>query len=174
MAKRSSFSDRSKPVAAERQKTASTTGERARTYPANKWLVFVIVAAGVFMSTLDASIVNIALPTIMADLQVPLMVIEWVPMIYLLTVSSLLLTCGRLSDIRGRRQVYGSGFVVFSIGSLLCAIAAGAPLLIASRALQGMGAFQRAMLTGAAIAGLGVVVSYLRGQDSGRTGLEKT
>jgi EmrB/QacA subfamily drug resistance transporter len=103
-------------------------------------LVFVIVAAAVFMSTLDSSIVNIALPTIMADLQVPLTVIEWVPMIYLLTVSSLLLTCGRLSDIRGRRQIYCSGFVVFSIGSLLCAIAAGPLLLIASRALQGIGA----------------------------------
>ncbi len=123
-----------------RTKQASITGERGHNYPANKWLVFVIVAAGVFMSTLDSSIVNIALPTIMTDLQVPLTVIEWVPMIYLLTVSALLLTCGQLSDIHGRRKVYCSGFVVFSIGSLLCAIAAGAPLLIASRALQGIGA----------------------------------
>jgi EmrB/QacA subfamily drug resistance transporter len=106
----------------------------------DKWLVFVLVAAGVFMSTLDSSIVNIALPAIMADFQAPLTVIEWVPMIYLLTVSSLLLTCGRLSDIRGRRQIYCSGFVVFSIGSLCCAITSGAPLLIASRALQGIGA----------------------------------
>jgi EmrB/QacA subfamily drug resistance transporter len=121
-------------------KAASATGEPVRYDPPDKWLVFVLVAAGVFMSTLDSSIVNIALPAIMADFNVPLTVIEWVPMIYLLTVSSLLLTCGRLSDIRGRRQVYCSGFLVFSIGSLLCAIAAGVPLLIASRALQGLGA----------------------------------
>lgn len=106
----------------------------------HKWLVFSLVAAGVFMSTLDSSIVNIALPAIMADLQVTLAVIEWVPMIYLLTVSSLLLTCGRLSDIRGRRLVYCGGFVIFSAGSLLCGIAGSASWLIASRALQGVGA----------------------------------
>jgi len=106
----------------------------------HKWLVFFLVAAGVFMSTLDSSIVNIALPVIMADFQVALTVIEWVPMIYLLTVSSLLLTFGRLSDIRGRRLVYCGGFVVFSIGSLLCGMAGSAPGLISSRALQGMGA----------------------------------
>jgi EmrB/QacA subfamily drug resistance transporter len=105
-----------------------------------KWQVFSLVAAGVFMSTLDSSIVNIALPVIMADFAVPLTVIEWVPMIYLLTVSSLLLTCGRLSDIRGRRLVYCGGFVIFSAGSLLCGIAASASWLIACRAAQGVGA----------------------------------
>ena len=139
MSNKSGFSTSMKQAVIKGQKTVSTTGEHVHNYPGNKWLVFVLVAAGVFMSTLDSSIVNIALPTIMADFQVPLTVIEWVPMIYLLTVSSLLLTCGRLSDIRGRRQVYCSGFVVFSIGSLLCAIAAGPLLLIASRALQGPG-----------------------------------
>ena len=108
--------------------------------PPHKWLVFSLVAVGVFMSTLDSSIVNIALPVIMTDFQVPLTMIEWVPMIYLLTVSSLLLTCGRLSDIRGRRLVYCAGFVVFSAGSLLCAVAASALWLIASRTVQGVGA----------------------------------
>jgi len=106
----------------------------------HKWMVFFLVAAGVFMSTLDSSIVNIALPAIMADFQVALTVIEWVPMIYLLTVSSLLLTFGRLSDIRGRRLVYCGGFVIFSTSSLLCALAGGAPALIAFRTLQGVGA----------------------------------
>jgi EmrB/QacA subfamily drug resistance transporter len=108
-------------------------------YP-TKWLVFSLVAAGVFMSTLDSSIVNIALPAIMADFKVPLTLIEWVPMIYLLTVSSLLLTCGRLSDIRGRRLIYCWGFVIFSAGSLLCGIAGTAPWLIGCRAVQGVGA----------------------------------
>jgi EmrB/QacA subfamily drug resistance transporter len=108
-------------------------------YP-RKWLVFSLVAAGVFMSTLDSSIVNIALPAIMDDFQVALTVIEWVPMIYLLTVSSLLLTFGRLSDIRGRRLVYCGGFIIFSTGSLLCGLSGGAPTLIAARTLQGVGA----------------------------------
>ena len=71
-----------------------------------KWVIFSLVAVAVFMSTLDSSIVNIALPAIMKDLKVPLTTIEWIPMIYLLTVSSLLLSFGRLSDIKGRRWVY--------------------------------------------------------------------
>ncbi len=116
-------------------------GERGMsTEASSKWAVFGLVAAGVFMSTLDSSIVNIALPAIMADLRVALTVVEWVPMIYLLTVSSLLLTCGRLSDIRGRRLVYCGGFVIFSLGSLLCGIAVSPAWLIGSRALQGLGA----------------------------------
>jgi EmrB/QacA subfamily drug resistance transporter len=105
-----------------------------------KWLVFTLVAAGVFMSTLDSSIVNIALPVIMTDFQVTLATIEWVPMIYLLTVSSLLLTCGRLSDIRGRRLVYCGGFMIFAAGSLLCSVAGSATWLIVSRLVQGVGA----------------------------------
>ena len=71
-----------------------------------KWVIFSLVAVAVFMSTLDSSIVNLALPAIMKDLEVPFTTIEWVPMIYLLTVSSLLLSFGRLSDIKGRRWVY--------------------------------------------------------------------
>ena len=104
-----------------------THGDGTTSSLPRKWLVFSVVAAGVFMSTLDSSIVNIALPVIMADFRVPLTVIEWVPMVYLLTVSSLLLTFGRLSDIRGRRLVYCGGFIIFSIGSLFCGLAGGAP-----------------------------------------------
>jgi EmrB/QacA subfamily drug resistance transporter len=106
----------------------------------NKWLIFSLVAVGIFMSTLDGSIVNVALPTIMAELGVPLTTVKWVVVIYLLTISSLLLSFGRLSDIRGRRWVYSRGLAVFSLGSLLCGLSAGALWLIASRALQGVGA----------------------------------
>jgi len=111
-----------------------------RSVPDNKWLVFSLVAVGVFMSTLDGSIVNIALPAIMKDLKVPLSTIEWVPIIYLLTVSSLLLTFGRLSDIKGRRLVYCGGFFIFSLGSLLCGWARNAAWLIGARSFQGIGA----------------------------------
>lgn len=106
----------------------------------NKWLIFIVVAVGVFMSTLDGSIVNIALPAIMKDLSAPLLTIEWVMMIYLLTVSSLLLSFGRLSDIKGRRWIYTRGLFVFSTGSLFCGMAQTASWLIASRAFQGIGA----------------------------------
>ena len=108
--------------------------------PLNKWLVLSLVAVGIFMSTLDGSIVNVALPTIMAELSVPLTTVKWVVVIYLLTVSSLLLFFGRLSDIRGRRWVYCRGLAVFSLGSLLCGLSPGATWLIIWRALQGLGA----------------------------------
>lgn len=108
--------------------------------PHGKWFIFSLVAVGIFMSTLDSSIVNVALPTIMADFTVSLATIEWVVMIYLLTVSSLLLSFGRLSDIRGRRWVYSKGLLVFSLGSLFCALAKNAVWLIAARSFQGIGA----------------------------------
>jgi len=110
------------------------------TAPSNKWLVLSLVAVGIFMSTLDGSIVNVALPTIMAELGVPLTTVKWVVVIYLLTVSSLLLFFGRLSDMRGRRWVYSRGLAVFSLGSLLCGLSPDAIWLIISRALQGVGA----------------------------------
>jgi EmrB/QacA subfamily drug resistance transporter len=106
---------------------------------ADKWLTFSAVAVGVFMSTLDGSIVNIALPSIMADLEAPMAVVEWVMVIYLLVISSLLLSFGRLSDIRGRRWVYTRGLLVFSAGSLACGMAETAGWLVAARALQGLG-----------------------------------
>ena len=105
-----------------------------------KWLIFALVAVGVFMSTLDGSIVNIALPTIMNDFGVALATIEWVVMVYLLTILSLLLSFGRLSDIKGRRWVYSRGMVVFAVGSLLCGLAQHAIWLICARAFQGIGA----------------------------------
>ena len=104
------------------------------------WLIFLMVAIGIFMATLDGSIVNIALPSIMADFEVPLATIQWVTMIYLLTVTSLLLSFGRLSDIRGRRIVYSLGLCLFSIGSLFCGLAPSAHWLIGARFFQGLGA----------------------------------
>ncbi len=99
-----------------------------------------MAAVSVFMSTLDGSIVNVALPAIMEDLAVPMHTIEWVVVVYLLTVSSMLLPFGRLSDIKGRRWVYCRGFVIFVLGSALCGAAPDAPFLVAFRALQAVGA----------------------------------
>ncbi|MCP4021907.1 MAG: MFS transporter [Desulfobacteraceae bacterium] len=105
-----------------------------------KWKIFFLVATSIFMSTLDSSIVNIALPFMMQDLQTDIRTIQWVVLVYLVTVSSLLLTFGRLSDIKGRRLVYCAGFGLFSAGSLFCALAQGSDVLIVSRAVQGCGA----------------------------------
>ncbi|MDA3917949.1 MAG: MFS transporter [Deltaproteobacteria bacterium] len=105
-----------------------------------KWMVFSLVATSIFMSTLDSSIVNIALPYIMQDLKTDLQTIQWVVLIYLIVVSCLLLSFGRLSDIKGRKSVYVIGFAIFTAGSLFCSVAPGHQTLIIARALQGCGA----------------------------------
>jgi EmrB/QacA subfamily drug resistance transporter len=112
-----------------------------KTFPKTQnWLIFLMVAIGIFMATLDGSIVNIALPAIMADFEVPLATVQWVVMIYLLTVTSLLLSFGRLSDIRGRRIVYSLGLFLFSSGSFFCGMASSCGWLIGARFFQGLGA----------------------------------
>lgn len=105
-----------------------------------KWQVFFLVAVSIFMSTLDSSIVNVALPFIMKQLKTDLVTIQWVVIAYLTIVSSLLLTFGRLSDIHGKKVVYISGFMIFTLGSLGCAAAGSAVVLIWARILQGTGA----------------------------------
>ncbi len=114
------------------------------------------------MATLDGSIVNIALPFIMADFAVPLATIQWVVMIYLLTVTSLLLSFGRLSDIQGRRIVYSLGLWIFSLGSFFCGIAPSAHWLIGARFFQGLGAAMNMACTPA------LVVDTFPEKDRGR------
>ncbi len=106
----------------------------------HKWLVFTVVAAGVFMATLDSSMVNIALPAIMADFKSPLRHTEWVVMIYLLTITATLLLWGHLGDLFGRGRFYASGMVLFAMGSLACAVAPALAWLIVARWLQALGA----------------------------------
>lgn len=105
-----------------------------------KWQVFFLVALSIFMSTLDSSIVNVALPYIMTDMSRTMASIQWVVTVYLLFVSSFLMTFGRLSDIVGRPRIYRLGFGVFTIGSLLCATSPNLGWLVFSRAVQGIGA----------------------------------
>ncbi len=111
---------------------------------APRWRVFPVLALGTLMATLDLSIVNIALPTLSRDLHAPLATVAWVVLAYVLTITGLLLGFGRLADRLGRRRIYGLGLGVFSVASLLCALAPGAGALIAARTLQGVGA---AMMT---------------------------
>ena len=105
-----------------------------------KWKVFSLVAVSIFMSTLDSSIVNVALPYIMQEMVTDISTIQWVIVIYLLVVSSLLLTFGRLSDIKGRRLIYVAGFLVFTLGSFLCGVASTVSFLVTARVVQGAGA----------------------------------
>ncbi len=103
-------------------------------------LILLAVAVGTFMSALDSSVVNIALPSISSHFKAPLFVIEWVVMSYLLVISSLLLTYGRLGDMYGHKTIYITGFIIFTMGSLLCGIAPTITMLIVFRAVQALGA----------------------------------
>jgi EmrB/QacA subfamily drug resistance transporter len=105
-----------------------------------RWTVFALVAMGVFMATLDGSIVNVSLHAIAQHFGVvvgPLL--SWVVLSYLVVVASLLLTVGRLADLLGHRLIWTLGLLVFSVGSALCGWAPSLPLLIAARAVQGVG-----------------------------------
>lgn len=103
-------------------------------------LIILIVAVGTFMAALDASVVNIALPSISRYYGEPLYIIEWVVMSYLLVISSLLLTYGRLGDMYGHKRIYITGLGIFTFGSLLCSIAPSIIILILSRIVQALGA----------------------------------
>ncbi len=102
--------------------------------------VLLAIGAGSFMSTLGASAVQVTLPMIRADLGARLSTIEWVITVYLLVVSSLLLTFGRLGDLKGQRRTYRYGLGIFLLGSLLCSLAPTSGVLIACRAVQAVGA----------------------------------
>lgn len=105
---------------------------------------------GVFMSTLDSSMVNIALPTLMRHFHSPMHDTEWVVLSYLLTITATLLFWGHLGDRLGRGRVYGAGMLIFALGSLSCAVSPGLISLILSRFGQGLGAAMM-MSTGPAI-----------------------
>lgn len=115
-----------------------------------KWKAALTVWIGVFMATLDSSIVNVALPTLTEYFRTNITTIEWVVMAYLLTITSLLLSLGRLSDMVGRKPIFAAGLALFTAGSALCAISATEEQLIFYRVVQGVGAAM-VMATGVAI-----------------------
>src|SRR4026207_2447403 len=114
---------------------------RARLFtPENrKWWTLVAVAVGLFMIMLDNTVVNVALPSIRADLGIGISGREWVVHAYALTFGVLLLTGGKLADLIGRRRIFIIGLVIFTVASLFCGLATSAAWLIGARVLQGVG-----------------------------------
>jgi EmrB/QacA subfamily drug resistance transporter len=104
-----------------------------------KWYVMAGVAMGIFLSTIDGSIVNVALPTLVQELDAHLATVEWVVLAYLLTLATLLLSMGRLGDIVGKKPIYTTGFIIFTLGSVLCGLAPNVHWLIGFRVLQAIG-----------------------------------
>ncbi|MFF2964649.1 MFS transporter [Streptomyces sp. NPDC057963] len=122
--------------------------------PPRRGLGMLVVMIGVLISAVDSTIVVLALPAIQEDLNVSLASVTWVVVSYLLVVTVLATQLGRLGDMFGRVRMYEAGFVIFVLGSVLCALAWNAPAIIGFRVIQGLGAALIAANSGAIISEL--------------------
>jgi EmrB/QacA subfamily drug resistance transporter len=125
--------------------------------PHRPWSVLLLLSVAQFMVVLDITVVNVALPSIGADLGIGGADLQWVVTIYVLLTGGLLLLGGRIADVLARRSVFLAGLLLFTTASLLSGLAASGEMLIAARAAQGVGA---ALLTPAA---LSIVTSFYSG-----------
>lgn len=114
--------------------------KKNNTNETNIWLILAVVLVGTFMSTLDGSIVNVALPNMAVKLKVSISTIQWVVSTYLMVISTLILIFGRIGDIKGKKNVYQTGLLIFSFGSLLCGMFNNIVMVIFSRVIQAVGA----------------------------------
>lgn len=105
-----------------------------------KWIIFIIVVLATFMSTLDSSIVNVALPKMAQELNVTTSKIQLVVTSYLVIISAIILIFGRLGDMVGKTKIFKIGVSLFTFGSLVCGMAQSFEILIAARVLQAIGA----------------------------------
>jgi EmrB/QacA subfamily drug resistance transporter len=108
--------------------------------PPQRWLGLLGVGMGVFMFTLDGSIVNVALPTFVHVFGTTFATVQWVVLGYLLVVTALVMGAARLGDLFGKKRLYLVGLGIFTASSLLCALSPSAGWLIAFRVVQGLGA----------------------------------
>jgi EmrB/QacA subfamily drug resistance transporter len=116
------------------------TEERLESVEARRrWLALLVLCLGDLMIVLDTTIVNVALPSIRADLGFSETSLAWVVNAYLLTFGGFLLLGGRLGDLFGHRRLFLSGIAVFTLSSLTCGLATSQTMLVAARAVQGLG-----------------------------------
>ena len=130
--------------------------------PDFKYWVFGALAVGIFASVVDHGSVNVALPTIASHFRTDLPTIQWVVIIYSLTIAALLLPMGRLSDLVGRKKIYIFGIMVLGTGAALSGLSPSLELLFPSRVLQGIGA---AMTQGT---GMAIVTAVFPAKEKGR------
>ena len=116
-----------------------TTAPSMATSGRGRWIGLAMLSLGVSMIIVDATIVNVAVPSIIKDLNLDLTAAEWVNTSYALVFAALLVTLGRIGDVIGRRRMYLGGLVVFLIASVLAGTAQTGEWLIAARLLQGVG-----------------------------------
>lgn len=105
-----------------------------------RWLILISINMFTFMSTLDASIVNVALPQISRDLHLPIASSQWIVTIYLMTICVFILLFGRLGDMLGKIRIFKIGTALFVLGSLLCGFGLTLNFLLVGRVVQAIGA----------------------------------
>ena len=132
------------------------------TGPRHKWLSLMAVGLGVLMATLDISIVNVSLPSLVKTLRTDFPTIQWVILSYVLVVTSTMLTMARLGDLVGKKQIYLLGLIIFTLGSFLCGLSPTVYWLIGFRALQGCGAVMAQSL------GIALVTEAFPARERGR------
>ena len=132
------------------------------THGKNKWAILITVLVMTFMSTLDSSIVNVALPVMQKELGVGLDAIQWVASIYLVAICATLLIFGRLGDLFGKVWLFQAGVGVFAAGSLLCGMSHTFEILMVARAVQGIGA------AGAMANNMGIITESFPARERGR------
>jgi len=130
----------------------------------SRWLALVVLCAGMLMIVLDATIVNVALPSIRSDLGFTQSSLAWVVNAYLIAFGGVLLLAGRVGDLLGQRRVFLAGLAVFTAASLLCGLSIGQEMLVAARFIQGVGGG----MTSAVILGM-VVTMFSEPRERART-----
>ena len=106
----------------------------------NRWIIQFVLIVVPFMGSLDASIVNVVLPSIKKDLGINLSLSSLIVSSYIITVATTIIIFGKLGDLKGKGRVFLYGIIVFIFGSFLCSISPNITILIISRVIQGIGA----------------------------------
>ncbi|MCZ7543641.1 MAG: MFS transporter [Anaerolineae bacterium] len=127
-----------------------------------KWGAMLGIGLGVLMSTLDASIVNISLPTLVEELHTTFATVQWVILSYTLVIAAMMLGVARLGDMFGKKRIYMTGLALFTFGSLLCGLSPTVGALIAFRAVQGFGAVMMVAL------GTAIITEVFPASERGR------
>src|SRR2546429_6640091 len=105
----------------------------------NRWIALVVLCTGMLMIVLDATVVNVALPSIQDDLGFSQSSLAWVMNAYLIAFGGLLLLAGRLGDLISRRGIFLAGLAVFTVASLVCGVSESPTMLVTARFVQGVG-----------------------------------
>src|SRR3954468_6801186 len=105
----------------------------------NRWITLLVLCTGMMMVVVDATVVNVALPSIQKDLGFTQSSLAWVVNAYLIAFGGLLLLAGRLGDLVGRKRIFLIGLALFTLASMACGVSGSQAMIVAARFIQGIG-----------------------------------